>query len=108
MASKFQRKQVADRWGHVCFYCAYDLSLGGRLATLDHLIPRARGGSLYVENLVPACDGCNNAKADMMWWEYAATDEYKKRREATANEQVSKKPRVLRSLSLDEGQLQSA
>jgi 5-methylcytosine-specific restriction endonuclease McrA len=32
--------------------------------TLDHLIPKSRGGSNGPENLVPACKPCNNRKAD--------------------------------------------
>lgn len=32
--------------------------------TLDHLIPKSRGGKDEPENLVSACKPCNNAKAD--------------------------------------------
>lgn len=47
--------------GNKCFYCC--LKKGN---TLDHFIPRAKGGLNAISNLVPACIACNAAKADKM------------------------------------------
>lgn len=46
-----------------CFYCQVPLSLSTR--TVDHLTPRALGGSNDISNLVLCCRPCNNAKADL-------------------------------------------
>ena len=44
-----------------CYYC------GSKPETLDHFIPRSRGGrGLGKENLVPACRTCNEEKRDML------------------------------------------
>lgn len=53
------RKNVLRRDGHQCQYC------GNRDAlTVDHVVPRSRGGEDRWENLVAACIPCNNRKGD--------------------------------------------
>lgn len=47
-----------------CAYCSKKLHLSN--ATLDHVIPRSRGGKDTWENLVLACKKCNMKKADRM------------------------------------------
>jgi 5-methylcytosine-specific restriction endonuclease McrA len=59
------RKNILRRDGFKCAYCGRsDLPL-----TLDHIVPRARGGSDSWENLVCACTACNNRKGDRTPWE---------------------------------------
>jgi len=41
-----------------CAYC------GGHAETVDHIIPRSRGGTLTWDNAVAACQRCNHRKAD--------------------------------------------
>ncbi len=54
------RKNILRRDAYKCSYCGRgDLPL-----TIDHVIPRARGGSDSWENLVCACTICNNRKGD--------------------------------------------
>lgn len=54
------RKNILRRDSFKCSYCGRgDLPL-----TIDHVIPRARGGSDSWENLVCACTICNNKKGD--------------------------------------------
>lgn len=49
--------EVFERDGGVCVYC------GSReFPTLDHVIPRSRGGGDGVENLALACRSCNSSK----------------------------------------------
>lgn len=43
--------------GHVCTYC------GDPAEAIDHVWPRARGGDDHPNNLVRACQPCNNRKA---------------------------------------------
>lgn len=52
------REYVLEKWGRRCTYCdAENVPLN-----LDHVVPRARGGSDRSSNLVPACIPCNQAK----------------------------------------------
>ena len=53
------RKNVIRRDGHRCQYCNRRDSL-----TVDHVIPRSRGGKDHWTNLVAACIACNNRKGD--------------------------------------------
>ena len=38
------------------------LSLGDRLLTLEHVIPRIKGGPAWLENELAACRGCNRSR----------------------------------------------
>ncbi len=52
------RGYVLAKWNHACAYCGVkDVPLN-----LDHVIPRAKGGSDRVSNLVAACVPCNQKK----------------------------------------------
>ena len=51
------RKNVLRRDRHRCQYCRSNDRL-----TIDHVIPKSRGGKDTWENLVAACVPCNNRK----------------------------------------------
>ena len=56
----FNRRNLFRRDDHRCQYCgkrASDL-------TLDHVLPRSRGGPTSWENVVACCRGCNARKRD--------------------------------------------
>ncbi len=54
------RKNILKRDGHKCVYCGRsDLPF-----TIDHVLPKARGGKDTWENLVTACLRCNNKKGN--------------------------------------------
>ena len=55
------RHNVFKRDGHRCAYCGSSERL-----TLDHLLPRARGGRTTWTNLVTACQKCNAKKGDLL------------------------------------------
>jgi 5-methylcytosine-specific restriction endonuclease McrA len=54
------RSGVLRRDGRVCAYC------GKRADTIDHVLPRSRGGAHSWENCVAACRVCNSRKADRL------------------------------------------
>jgi len=54
---------LARRDEHTCQYCGK--AIGLQQVTIDHVLPRSRGGPLTWENCVAACAACNSRKADM-------------------------------------------
>lgn len=68
------KKATAD----VCFYCERKIErMTGNvfpplLQTVDHIIPRIKGGTNEKKNLVPACHVCNLEKGGMLLPEFIA------------------------------------
>lgn len=54
------RKNIIKRDDHVCQYCGNARAV----MTVDHIIPKCNGGSDTWENMVCACEKCNNKKGD--------------------------------------------
>lgn len=50
-----------------CMYC------GSKAETIDHVVPRSRGGQHIWENCVAACSTCNHRKADKLLTELGWT-----------------------------------
>jgi 5-methylcytosine-specific restriction endonuclease McrA len=59
---KISRRALFARDGWRCVYCG---SSNGRL-TLDHVVPRSRGGASVWENVVTSCAPCNLRKGDRL------------------------------------------
>ncbi|RZU66148.1 5-methylcytosine-specific restriction endonuclease McrA [Microterricola gilva] len=70
-ATPVSRRGVLRRDEHRCGYC------GKSASTIDHVLPRSRGGRDTWENLVACCLRCNNVKSDRtpaeMGWELRFT-----------------------------------
>lgn len=58
------RKNILLRDRNTCQYCGVVLAPGE--LTLDHVIPRSRGGASTWENLVACCHECNRRKGNRM------------------------------------------
>ncbi len=58
------RKNILLRDRNTCQYCGIVLTAGE--LTLDHVIPRSRGGQSTWENLVACCHACNRKKGNSM------------------------------------------
>lgn len=54
----WSRSGVLARDGRRCGYCL------STATTVDHILPRSRGGKNTWTNTIAACDGCNQRKAD--------------------------------------------
>ncbi len=52
------RGYLLEKWGRRCCYCGAT----NVLLQIDHVVPKARGGSDRVSNLVLACEACNLEK----------------------------------------------
>jgi 5-methylcytosine-specific restriction endonuclease McrA len=57
-SNKMFRQYILSRDGYTCYFC------GQYGDTIDHLLPRAKGGHTTPVNCVCACNLCNQTKAD--------------------------------------------
>jgi 5-methylcytosine-specific restriction endonuclease McrA len=57
-----------------CRYCGLVLDWTRKKLRpqLDHGQPISRGGNASIDNIVPACGGCNRAKGDLTFSEFVA------------------------------------
>lgn len=76
MKAKTKRRRIIERDGPFCFYCQrvliepksetmnveLEAKKGYFYMTIDHLIPRAHGGSHDLDNLVLACVSCHRKR----------------------------------------------
>lgn len=55
-----RKKRIFKKYRGHCAYCG--VALDKNEWHMDHLVPKSRGGSYHVDNMVPACPGCNMSK----------------------------------------------
>ncbi|MCO6455616.1 MAG: HNH endonuclease [Pirellulaceae bacterium] len=59
-ALRFNRRNLFARDGHACQYCG--TTYPASQLSLDHVVPRSRGGETSWENVVCSCVACNTKK----------------------------------------------
>ena len=57
---KFSRRNIFARDQNICQYCGQRFA--GSELSLDHVVPRSRGGTTTWDNIVSACRACNVRK----------------------------------------------
>lgn len=62
---KSKKLQLSNTYGCYCWWCDQKLSLNQ--LTIDHLVPRSRGGSNSLENLRLTCFPCNNKRGNSLY-----------------------------------------
>jgi len=60
------REYLLEKWGRKCVYCNQE----NIPLEIDHLIPKSKGGSNRLSNLVIACRACNQEKSNRSLEEY--------------------------------------
>jgi 5-methylcytosine-specific restriction endonuclease McrA len=71
---------LVDQFGGVCGYCA-----GTGPLQADHRVPLCRGGTNFIENIIPACPRCNQRKGGDTEMEF---------RDRLAREQILRLPEL--------------
>lgn len=69
-AKKRFRKQIFEDWV-CCAYCGKE-----NPTTLDHVVPKARGGSTTRKNLIAACGDCNIMKSSEDWYSWFRAQDF--------------------------------
>ena len=80
---------------NLCIYC------GGYSESLDHLIPKSKGGGSKTSNCVPCCLSCNGKKSDREVLEWYRKQEFYDPRRAMAIRAWSNNELKLASLLLE-------
>ena len=57
-----QKYDVVERAKGCCEYCRSQVRFAIQSFSVEHIVPRSRGGKTEFENLALACQGCNNHK----------------------------------------------
>lgn len=57
-----QRCLVVERAQGCCEYCLSQVKFATQSFSVEHIIPRDKGGETEIENLALSCQGCNNHK----------------------------------------------
>jgi 5-methylcytosine-specific restriction endonuclease McrA len=71
---RVSRRAILARDGFRCQYCG-----STRHLTIDHIIPRSRGGASSWENVVTSCAPCNVRKGACLPWEVGMSPSRKPR-----------------------------
>ena len=65
-----RKRRVFERDKYRCQYCGTDMTLHFAyphlgVITVDHMVPKAAGGSNRIQNLVTCCRPCNQRKRNL-------------------------------------------
>lgn len=102
LARKRFRESIFQDWNWQCAYC--DRQLSDRDATIDHIIPKHKGGHNTRNNLACACSNCNKAKGSQNVFDYLNPEHrfYSEQRVGKIKEWMEQKPCSLRITSSDQ------
>jgi len=64
LARRKFRQHIFEAWNWKCAYCGK--SLEEHTATIDHILPKHKGGQNIRSNMAAACSACNRAKGSFL------------------------------------------
>ena len=70
-AKRIWRRKIKEEWEYECAYCGDDTDL-----TIDHVVPRSKGGADFTRNVVCCCRVCNQDKGQTPWEEWYFSQEF--------------------------------
>lgn len=78
------REYLLEKWGRKCVYCAKE----NTSLEIEHIVPKARGGSDRVSNLTLACHACNQRKGVQTAAEFGYPEVQKQAKQSMQHESV--------------------
>ena len=70
-AKRLWRRALKEKWHVKCAYCG-----DGNNLTIDHVVPRCKGGTDFTKNVVCCCSDCNQRKGHEPWEEWFLKQEF--------------------------------
>ena len=70
-ALRMWRRNVKEKWNYKCAYCG-----SGKNLTMDHVVPRCKGGTDFTKNVVCCCHSCNQDKSHTPWEDWYFSQEF--------------------------------
>jgi len=70
-AKRLWRSKIKQKWNYECAYCGSDKDL-----TIDHIVPRSKGGTDFTKNVVCCCHDCNQSKSHTPWEDWYFSQEF--------------------------------
>ena len=58
------RQSIFESWEWKCAYCNKDLDI--KTATIDHIVPKFKGGHNVKSNMICSCSKCNRSKGSVL------------------------------------------
>ena len=58
------RQSIFESWEWKCAYC--DKNLDEKSATIDHIVPKFKGGHNVKSNMICSCSKCNRSKGSVL------------------------------------------
>jgi len=95
------RTHIFEAWDWKCAYC--DQELDDLTATIDHIIPKFKGGHNVKSNMCCCCSTCNKDKGSTFLEEWYTPDfaNYSKKRFVRIKNWMEQKPSSIKLLSAD-------
>ena len=62
------RQSIFESWEWKCAYCGKDLDIDS--ATIDHILPKFKGGHNVKSNMLCSCSKCNRSKGSLLLEEW--------------------------------------
>lgn len=89
---------LIHRDGAYCHYCCVSFRSKDSTyrATVDHVVPKKKGGTNELTNLVAACSRCNNAKGELDYDEFVRIVKYRGWRFQPTEFKTPKPPKRMR------------
>ena len=70
-AKRIWKQSIKEKWNNECAYCGSKDNL-----TIDHIIPRSKGGNNFLTNVICSCESCNLSKSHSEWEEWFKLQEF--------------------------------
>jgi len=74
------RQSIFESWEWKCAYC--DKNLDEKSATIDHILPKFKGGHNVKSNMICSCSKCNRSKGSVLLedWYNSSNSHYSEER----------------------------